>query len=63
MKLLLFFVFLFFFKCKWLIISVGVKKYRKNFLKRLLLSKYCVPLQPQSREKALKKRQFEILVR
>lgn len=55
MKLLLFFVFLFFFKCKWLIISAGVKKYRKNFLKRLLLSKYCVPLQPQSREKVLKK--------
>ena len=50
MELPLFFVFLFFLYPKWLIIRVDVKKYKKIFMKCLQISKYCVPLQPQSRE-------------
>lgn len=50
MKCSLFFVFLFFLYLKWLIIRVDVKKFKKIFVKCLQISKFCVPLQPQSRE-------------
>ena len=49
MKCSLFFVFLFFLYLKWLIIRVDVKKFKKIFVKCLQISKFCVPLQPQSR--------------
>ena len=55
MKCSLFFVFLFFLYLKWLIIRVDVKKFKKIFVKCLQISKFCVPLQPQSREMRLKR--------
>ncbi len=55
MKCSLFFVFLFFLYLKWLIIRVDVKKFKKIFVKCLRISKFCVPLQPQSRETQYKK--------
>ena len=55
MKCSLFFVFLFFLYLKWLIIRVDVKKFKKIFVKCLRISKFCVPLQPQSREMQYKK--------
>ena len=56
MKCSLFFVFLFFLYLKWLIIRVDVKKFKKIFVKCLQISKFCVPLQPQSRNKQCFKR-------
>ena len=62
MKCSLFFVFLFFLYLKWLIIRVDVKKFKKIFVKCLQISKFCVPLQPQSREMQYKKNEFGALV-
>ena len=62
MKCSLFFVFLFFLYLKWLIIRVDVKKFKKIFVKCLQISKFCVPLQPQSREMQYKKMKFGALV-
>ena len=62
MKCSLFFVFLFFLYLKWLIIRVDVKKFKKIFVKCLQISKFCVPLQPQSREMRIIKRNFGALV-
>ena len=58
MKCSLFFVFLFFLYLKWLIIRVDVKKFKKIFVKCLQISKFCVPLQPQSREMQYKKNEI-----
>lgn len=58
MKCSLFFVFLFFLYLKWLIIRVDVKKFKKIFVKCLQISKFCVPLQPQSREMQINKMKF-----
>lgn len=63
MKCSLFFVFLFFLYLKWLIIRVDVirvdvKKFKKIFVKCLRISKFCVPLQPQSREMQYKKNEI-----
>ena len=63
MKCSLFFVFLFFLYLKWLIIRVDVKKFKKIFVKCLQISKFCVPLQPQSRERcSIRKMKFGALV-
>ena len=58
MKCSLFFVFLFFLYLKWLIIRVDVKKFKKIFVKCLRISKFCVSLQPQSRETQYKKNEI-----
>lgn len=58
MKCSLFFVFLFFLYLKCLIIRVDVKKFKKIFVKCLRISKFCVPLQPQSREMQYKKNEI-----
>ena len=58
MKCSLFFVFLFFLYLKWIIIRVDVKKFKKIFVKCLQISKFCVPLQPQSREMQYKKNEI-----
>ena len=50
----------FYFSCilNGLIIRVDVKKFKKIFVKCLQISKFCVPLQPQSREMQYKKNEI-----